>query len=88
MLPVYHGRSEGSRLLLAVLRQATTRETARRLGVDHSSVVKWVSGARSPSWHARVAIARVLGIDPHAWDRPPVLAILAAPELVTRVTAA
>jgi transcriptional regulator with XRE-family HTH domain len=84
--PGHRGRSEGSRLLLAALQETTTRDAARVLGVSHVAVVLWCSGLRRPSYYARMAVLRVFGVDPGAWDRPPVPTGIGASELVTTVT--
>ena len=35
---------------------------AKNLGVDRSSITKWLNGSRSPSYHTAVRITRMLDI--------------------------
>lgn len=40
---------------------------ARQLGVRQSSISGWVRGTSRPEHHYRLALQRMVGIDPAAW---------------------
>lgn len=63
----------GRRSLLAVLQRTSVREVAARCGVDHSSVVRWLSGRMTtPSDVARERLESIYGISAASWGRPAV----------------
>lgn len=41
----------------------TDSDLARALGVEKTSVCRWVNGEREPSLERKIAIGRVLGVD-------------------------
>jgi transcriptional regulator with XRE-family HTH domain len=45
-------------------RQWSMTSFARRLGVHHGTVSRWLSGERRPDTHSTIEIARVLGVAP------------------------
>lgn len=68
--------TRGRRSLIAVLQRTTGREVAARVGVAKQTVSDWVRGINKPRRDARLALQRLYGISPAAWDariEPPAL---------------
>lgn len=76
-------RSKGSFALARVGK--TARDLAAELdapGVDHTAVVRWISGERKPTKPQRAAVATTYGIAEPLWDEPidPAPVVTADPE--------
>ena len=59
-------------MLIRALQTTTLIQVAHRLGVSFSGVSAWARGASLPCPHARLALARELGIPADAWDQAAV----------------
>lgn len=52
----------------------TAADVARELGVDKSSVSRWISGSRTPTVQNLIDLAALLGVEQSAlWEGPQVL---------------
>ena len=77
-----HGRSEGSRRLLAVVGASRQVDVAARLGIDRTLLTRWGSGQRLPTKAQRDALLAAFSIPIEAWDQSPMAAPALAPEAI------
>jgi transcriptional regulator with XRE-family HTH domain len=70
LVAVTVNRTEGQRKLLVISHKHTQRAVARKCGVSQTVISQWISGARTPNYENRVALADKYGIDLDAWERP------------------
>lgn len=60
--------TEGVRILRELLRRQTSRAVARRVGVPHSTVLRWAREEFRPLLPQRARAVAALGIPEAAWD--------------------